>query len=648
MKNVFCLLLPLLFLQCNAQNNPGCEYKSGNKDYLDRIGCPGDFNYLKGKPLSEKFGYAESLKIIYSIREEKVYFSNSGSYPFHYDFCVNILGDNDELSLFNNRNYKSGPKREYFLFNLNYYPSSGIYALELMPEDDSKTEEISAVYKKICSLVYFNSRIRLLATSPAMEKKLAADPLLPVITSDEIYKGRKFVSLNKGEAYGILRKVSAGDVEDKTFDRHDIVILDGLPNQLPVVGGVLSVPFQTPLCHISLLCINRHTPNAAYRSAWADTIIAKLENKLVHYTVTADTFMLSPATGNEAALFWAKTEKRNPVHLATDTSLHRLAEMADLGIKDVSSVGGKAANFAELTRIRVDKKALPLPEGSFAIPFWFYYQHLEKNNIRPLLDAVLHDEGSLNDPRLLDKKLKQLRDAIKDAPLDKELLTAVINRLKANGTLYQHYRFRSSTNAEDVKGFNGAGLYESKTGSLTDASKPVEKAIKAVWASLWDSRAFAERDYFKIDQHTVAMGILVHRSFGEELSNGVAITRHLYRNDYPAYTINVQAGEISVVNPPDSVTCDEIIVGLGEITGSKTVSAEYIGRSSLSREHTVLTNDQLTLLTRYLTAIKDHFYKKAEKGVKEDIVSYWNYAMDVEFKIDAYTGNLYIKQARVL
>jgi hypothetical protein len=37
-----------------------------------------------------------------------------------------------------------------------------------------------------------------------------------------------------------------------------------------------------------------------------------------------------------------------------------------------------------------------------------------------------------------------------------------------------------------------------------------------------------------------------------------------------------------------------------------------------------------------------------EKGIAKDIVSFWNYGMDVEFKIDKFTGNLYIKQARSL
>ncbi|MEO7983977.1 MAG: PEP/pyruvate-binding domain-containing protein [Bacteroidota bacterium] len=638
----FCLLAG-----CKAQPPPGCEYKGGTADYISRIGCVADFNYIKGRPLTEKFGHAESVKIVYRIADKQLFFTNSSRFPFHYEFCTTVLGEEDDLRIFNNKNYKINRGREYILSNLNYYAHLDVYALELMPEDDSKAADIYELYKKIAALTYFHDKIKLLVSSPEMEKKFADIPEFPLVLSDDIYKGRQYVSLNKGGTFGYLRKVEIKTFDQYPFDKHDIVLLNGLPNQLPVVSGVLTVPFQTPLCHISLLCENRGTPNATYRRAWSDKNILALENKLVYYEVTADTFLLRSAGEAEAQAFWAKTENRKPIYLAIDTSRRQLMNMEELSFKNVSLVGGKAANFSELTKIKVDKKALPIPEGAFAIPFFYYYQHLQRNHIMESLDSLLNDPA-VNDPEKTDARLKQIRLAIKEAPLNKAFLDAVVKRLKANGNEFVNYRFRSSTNAEDVKGFNGAGLYESKTGSLEDAAKPIEKAIKAVWASLWDERAFAERQYFKIDQHSVAMGILVHRAFGEELSNGVAITKHLYRENYPAYTMNVQVGEVSVVTPPDSVTCDEAIIGLGEVTGSSDVEVEYIGRSNLSKDKPVLTNEQVGLLTRYLTAIKEHFFYKVEKRRLNSLADLWNYGLDIEFKIDAHSGNLYIKQARSL
>jgi hypothetical protein len=177
------------------------------------------------------------------------------------------------------------------LVNLNYYSWLGLYGMELMPEDDAGAKDIYSLYQKIAALVYFGNKVRVLAMSPEMEKRLAAIPNIPVIRSSEVYQGREFVSLNKGKAYGYLRKVKATEVGKTTISKHDIVILDGLPNELPVVAGVLTVPFQTPLCHVSLLCQNRKTPNATYRKAWTDPAIEALLNKLVCYEVTADSLL---------------------------------------------------------------------------------------------------------------------------------------------------------------------------------------------------------------------------------------------------------------------------------------------------------------------------------------------------------------------
>ncbi len=160
---ILCLLTG-----CRAQSNPGCEYKGGGADYLSRIGCLADFNYIKGKPLTEKFGKAESIKIVYSIDDKKVYFTNSSHYPFHYEFCLYVLGNRMELSDFNRINYKVNKNRDYILCNLNYYSHLDVYALELMAEDDTKAEDLNELYKKITALTYFPDKIKILASSPEM------------------------------------------------------------------------------------------------------------------------------------------------------------------------------------------------------------------------------------------------------------------------------------------------------------------------------------------------------------------------------------------------------------------------------------------------------------------------------------------------
>ena len=99
---------------------------------------------------------------------------------------------------------------------------------------------------------------------------------------------------------------------------------------------------------------------------------------------------------------------------------------------------------------------------------------------------------------------------------------------------------RSSTNAEDLPNFNGAGLYY--TAPNVKGREALGKAMKAVWASLWSFRAVEERRLYHIDERAVACGILIVPSLPASAA-GVLVTRNLYEpdNDH-TYTINAQRG----------------------------------------------------------------------------------------------------------
>jgi len=81
------------------------------------------------------------------------------------------------------------------------------------------------------------------------------------------------------------------------------------------------------------------------------------------------------------------------------------------------------------------------------------------------------------------------------APMDRAFISDVENKIRSGS--FPRMRFRSSTNAEDIKGFNGAGLYDSYTAELDNPKKTVEEAIKKVYASLWTLRGFDERNTLK-------------------------------------------------------------------------------------------------------------------------------------------------------
>src|SRR5690606_14894396 len=122
------------------------------------------------------------------------------------------------------------------------------------------------------------------------------------------------------------------------------------------------------------------------------------------------------------------------------------------------------------------------------------------------------------------------------------------------GSAEQTVRFRSSSNAEDGAFFNGAGLYDSYSGCLADdldaddagpshcdahelKERGVCRALRKVWASLWNPRAYDERAFYGIDQRKTAMAVLVNERSEQERANMVAFSGNPVLPSDPRYLV---------------------------------------------------------------------------------------------------------------
>src|SRR4051794_17835065 len=120
-------------------------------------------------------------------------------------------------------------------------------------------------------------------------------------------------------------------------------------------------------------------------------------------------------------------------------------------------------------------------------------------------------------------------------------------------------RFRSSSNTEDLTTFNGAGLHTSTSTDIEGSSSKLDDALRTVWSSLWNTRAYDERAFGNVEQSLAAMGVLVHQAW-QEAAQGVGISRNaLHATRDSQYYINAQIGEASVTNPAPGVTSDEMV-----------------------------------------------------------------------------------------
>lgn len=595
-----------------------------NNAFLHTLKNFQEFKKFAGSPLDNAYPGISSVKVVYDLHRKQLYFINSHAYRLHYDFCSEVLGYNLGLNLFNISNY--GNKRDYYLANINYLKRNDLFVLEFSSSDEIDSLQILEMYQQVSKHSFIKNNLKLLLNNTNTLHYFSRTNTLPTCDIALLTGGLSYQMIQEGTCTG--RLVVCRDLKNEFLDVKptDILIVKGTPASLPLCKAIVSDCFQTPLSHLQVLSHNKKMPSAYLQGIFTQDSILKYEGKLIKITVNADTVVISPTSINEDL-----NHRTQQITLPLNTTIESILPVENCFSLSNADIGNKAKGFADLKLISdQQKKLFQTPQGAFVIPFYFYKQHLQKARIDTLL--LLLEQGDLNHTKKLSELLSQIRSAINATPISKELLVQVYGQITKNNC-GSSYRFRSSSNAEDLLNFSGAGLYESKTGQMGNPKKSVERAIKKVWASIYNYRAYQERRFAGIDEKTVAMSVLAHRNFPDEDINGVIITKNIYRADYPGIVINAQKGDVSTVSPTDSVTCEQLLLTQNKFMNpfSKKVSAKYISYSSLHPEGPLLSYAQLLQLQKSTDAIRDYYASK-----KMD----W----DLEFKFEKNT--LFIKQVR--
>ncbi|BDU25482.1 PEP/pyruvate-binding domain-containing protein [Flavobacterium sp. GSB-24] len=590
------------------------------------------YKAFRGKPLSDKFSNIESVKVMYDLRKQKMYYFNSSLILLHYDFATDYLGYGQDLDVFNNRNYSNTEKdRDFLLGNLNHIKGTEKWIFELAASDHMPIPLIERFFNLVKNSTFIGQNLKFYLNNPEMMEWSRQDKFsIPCVKSDYIFNEIKYQEVVGGSNVGILKKYKIKELETLKPNSDEIIIVDGTPDILPNVRGIIVNELQTPLSHLVLLGKNRKIPIMAYTDIEKDNNINKLLSKKVELKIEVDTFFIKETTKKIPTKSAGKKKK-----LVIDNSVTELVNLSEIPKKGINYIGSKAQNMAYLIAI---SKEIPfkVPENTHAIPFYFYTKHIQNPAISPLIAELL--ASSQKDSTVwVNKQLKKVRDAIKKEPIDPELISKLNMAFK--DAKLKNFRFRSSTNAEDLDDFNGAGLYDSKTGILGDSIKTFEKAIKQVWASVWNEASYNERELFGIDQQNIAMGVLVHRSFPDELANGVIITKNIFRENFPGITVNVQKGENSVVKPEKGEICEQFVAyHFNDGKDEADFDIDYTSNSNLNNNEPLLSRKEMSNLYTVSKKIETKMYR------------YWRknqfHPVDIEFKIVGEKRDLYIKQVR--
>ena len=614
-----------------------------DRETFERLSQQGDL---------DQFADLEFVKFyLFNTGPPMVYFMNTATHRAHYRFIERLRDQNIGV-----------PANSAMRGELVYHPnvvasdgSLGVYRFQFQATDAYSFERIAHANEALAaSMPFLENNLAYHPLSQARyesEKALYGASRVNVLLERDILPDVDFISLNQGEGYGFLRIMPP---EERPNPR-DIVIYEALPNDLPRVAGIVTTVPQTPLSHVNLRAVQDDIPNAFIRDALDGSYIDDLIGSHVRYQVTRGGYTLRAATKAEVDAHYESSRPAEAQTPERDLSVTKITALSDVGFDDWDAFGVKAANVAVLGTLNFPEGTVP---GGFAVPFYFYDEFMKNaalaeetlfgkkkwaeedkftlpagTKLRAVVTAMLAHRKFQADYEVQEEMLDDLRDAIKDAASPQWIIDA-LTAMHATYPEGQSLRYRSSTNNEDLPGYSGAGLYDSKTQDPEETTEDgIDKSIKGVWASLWNFRAFVERDFHRIDHTKTAMGVLVHPNYSLEKANGVAVSFNPVTNRDGAYYVNTQLGEDLITNPEAHSRPEEILL----LPGGEY---EVLVRSNLTEQVKLLMSDaQMKQLRSHLEVIHAKFSELYDASEGEP------FAMDIEFKITS-ANKLSIKQAR--
>ncbi|MCZ6792912.1 MAG: hypothetical protein O7J95_04785, partial [Planctomycetota bacterium] len=609
-------------------------------------------------------------------------FQNVNLHVFHFEFLSAVFPDRfsgltfpEYMDLVMRRT-----TRDYYAGTLTQYvgPGDRSYGFDVLTDGSNPDEllepgEVRAVYERLrgvfelAPLEYAPQRAAAILAARSWE-----NPGFPIrnVGDQELPRA---IGYSPATNYGVVRSFTLAELAVAeaagALDGQTIAIVDDAPTDLETaVAGLVTGTPQGELSHLATRLARRGVPNVFVRDATQE--FEPFANRLVRLDVSLDDFSVREASVEEAEAWWAEHRPSVPPIPDVDGEYSGLDRITEIALDDpaggaIGRFGGKAAGLAILYRY------LPARNQTrgFAIPFRYYLEFMRGNTISSLADPAVqvsyedHVEELLADTRFRADgafrraALKNLRDHMREhGTVPEELRDALRERiLEVFDDPEVKVRFRSSSNNEDSPEVTGAGLYDSTSVCLPDEldgddsgpsrcdpskrkERTIERALKKVWASLWNHRAFEERQYFQIDHRRSAMALAVTLAYPAEDVNGVLFTGSPANRHDRRHVVNVQLGDESVVSPGVGIESEKDLLVMDGDRLRKVVRARA---SSLTvpGQH-VLSDEQLRELGETLAPVVDDFLGHYDLGdhPRDEVL------VDFEFKFQ--DGQLIVKQAR--
>ncbi len=348
----------------------------------------------------------------------------------------------------------------------------------------------------------------------------------------------------------------------------------------------------------------------------------------------------------------------------------------DVGMSDVSHVGGKNASLGEMIQ-QLTPQGINVP-GGFATTAYAYRYFIEQAGLEIKLRQLFADLD-VEDLSNLRSRGRQARALILNTPFPTELNTAITeaySQLCVRNSIDFSYceqfkgeekevckkytynvdvAVRSSATAEDLPDASFAGQQETYL-NVHDVQGVLEACHKC-FASLFTDRAISYRSIKGFDHFDVALSVGVQKMVRSDLAtSGVmfSIDTETGFKDAALITAAYGLGENVVqgaVNPDEYIVFKPTLNKgfkpiLDKRLGSKEIKMVYdVGGSKLTknvptthleRVEYAIDDDEILQLAKWACQIEDYYSKVRNTYTP----------MDIEWAKDGLTGELYIVQAR--
>lgn len=605
-----------------SKNSLSIKHNS-DKRFLNEINSQADFDlmartYHQGTPFALKHAM-----FVADRKENKIYYVNSQKFRFHQDFLLENYFFTRVEDVFVPVYIKED--RRFIVGTIAWQLAVKKFTWELW-EGDLATSTHIAFANTLINKTFFEP----VTFKPNSIRQETVSEKLDIqrVSADEIQRNQDYLALNTGKAVGRIHIIEKLD-DNVEISEDEILILKELPFNLPPVRGIIVTKPSTPLSHVNILARGWNIPSVYIKNA--DERYRDLDGKFFSFQASLTNFKFEKIDSEKIV---KKLELAQQISAPVNLEIKKISKLSELRKKDSIIYGSKSANLGELINAKILSATVP---AGFSIPYFWYNQFLIDNGLDRELDNLLLDNDFLHNSRLRRQKIDAFRNKIQNGKFNEELKNKILEHWKTElGN--QAVFVRSSSNAEDLPNFSGAGLYS----SVKNVKQPDEliQAVKTVWASLWNFDAYAARARNHIDQTSAKMAVLIQIGIDMEIG-GVMVTSDPFdpQNKGAVY-ISAVWGHSDPITAnkfvPEQVLYNPKSNAVQVLTRSQQESVLKFGEESdlveteLKIQRQVLTDQTARELSKIALATKRAF------GNKNDL--------DIEWGI--MNGQVYILQAR--